>query len=80
MRGTYHSEKTEQHLQAAASQLRLANPALTFVVDSGAVWLRHGGRDWGLYSATIGDDRIVYVYDDATRTTVLHRDSPGGAA
>ena len=71
----YHSAKTQQYLENALAQLRLDNPDKTFVLDSGAVWLRHNGKDYGIYSATILDERVVYCLGK-DNTTPLHRDSP----
>ena len=75
----YHSSKTQSYLEAALAQLQRDNPDKRFVLDSGAVWLRENGQDFGIYSAVITDERIVYCVD-ANGQTVLHRPTPQVAA
>lgn len=74
----HHSDVTQGYLEAALLELQQKNPTLTFVCDSGAVWLRHNGQDFGVYSAVITDERILYCLGPDGRTP-LHRPTPGGA-
>jgi hypothetical protein len=78
---SYHSEKTHGYLEAAKSALEAANPGKVFVLDSGAVWLRDSasGKDYGIYSSTILDEKIVYCMNENGRT-VLHRPSAEATA
>jgi hypothetical protein len=74
-----HSDKTQAYLEAALLKLQTQNPGRVFVLDSGAVWLREGGRDLGIYSAVITDERILCCMDAAGRSP-LHRATPAEVA
>ena len=60
-------------LEALATELRETNPDKTFVVDEGAVWLRVGGTDYGVYSRAV-NGVIVKVLENGV--TVVHRPTP----
>lgn len=72
---TYHSAKTQGYLEAAKVALEAQNPGKTFVLDSGAVWLRENGKDWGIYSAALHTEKVIYCVD-ARGMTPLHRPTP----
>jgi len=71
----HHSDIAQQRLEAALVECRRLNPHLTYVLDSGAVWLRVDGHDFGIWSATLVNDRLVYCVD-ANGLTPLCRPSP----
>jgi len=69
------SEWQVYHLHRLREQLARDNPGETFVVDAGTVWLRRGGKDYGVYAATVVGV-LINVMDFATGTTHLHRITP----
>ena len=66
--------ETTPELEAIAAELRRDNPGRTFVVDSGAVWLRENGKDLGLYSLILSGGPPVCCVENGQ--TVLHRATP----
>jgi len=63
-------------LKRLAEDFRAKNPALApdVVVDDAGVWLRLGGTDYGVYSATILGGKPVRVWDG--QKSFVHRPSP----
>jgi hypothetical protein len=68
---------SDAKLEALAVELRAENPALVFVVDTGTVWLRHEGTDYGVYSRVVGGAEVVKVMEG--RTSYVTRPTPEGA-
>lgn len=59
-------------LDELAEELRKQNPGLEILRGEGAVWVREGKKDFGIYSWFIGGG-VVKVYDFEKRSTVLSR-------
>lgn len=77
MRIQTHGPEAYARLEALAVALREANPGQTWTVEDGAVWLRHGDKDLGIYSLYLGSDIPVYCVEDGK--TALHRPVPAEA-
>lgn len=70
-------EADRQRLDDIAAQMRVNNPGQEFVRGEGAVWLRDGDVDYGMYSWHLLG-QVVQTYDFEKKRTVLSRCVPCG--
>lgn len=61
----------DPRLVALAEELADDNPEKVVLTDAGAVWVRDGATEYGIYSRVICSDRILLVLEHGR--TVLHR-------
>lgn len=61
----------DPRLVALAEELAGDNPGRQVLTDCGAVWIRDGATEYGVYSRVICSDKILIVLEGGR--TVLHR-------
>ena len=65
----------DPRLIALAEDLAADNPERQVLTDEGAVWIRDGATEYGIYSRVICSDKILWVLEGGR--TVLHRPATG---